>query len=89
MQVDDRMVLGALPFEEHENIRLKEIVLEDRNPWIGEKIKDLEISKHSIIVLVKRGDKSLIPYGNLVLQDDDKIFMYTHLHMAHAKEIEL
>lgn len=89
LQVDDRMVLGALPFEEHENIRLKEIVLEDHNPWIGEKIKDLEISKHSIIVLVKRGNQSLIPYGNLVLQDDDKIFMYTHLHMAKAKEIEL
>ena len=89
LQENDRMVLGALPFVEHEKIRLKEIVLEDNNPWIGEKLKDLEISKHSIIVLVKRGNKSLIPNENLVLQDDDKIFMYTHLHMSNAKEIEL
>ena len=63
------------------------MVLEDRNPWTGMKIKDLDISRHSIIVLVKRGEKSLIPHGNLVLQDDDKVFLYTHLHLPHATEI--
>ena len=89
LKEEDRIVLGALPFEDHESIRLKEIVLEDHNPWTGQKVKDLEISRHSIIVLVKRGDKSIIPYGNLVLQDEDKVFLYTHLHLTHAAEIEL
>ena len=89
LEENDRMVLGALPFEEREKIRLKEIVLEDNNPWTGMRIMDLDISKHSIIVLVKRGEDSIIPNGNLVLQDEDKVFLYTHLHLAHENEIEL
>ena len=89
LEEKDRIVLGALPFEEMEKIRLKEIVLEDHNPWTGSKIMDLDISRHSIIVLVKRGEESIIPNGNLVLQDEDKVFLYTHLHLAHANEIEL
>lgn len=89
LEVNDRIVLGALPFEEREKIKLKEIVLEDNNPWTGSRIMDLDISRHSIIVLVKRGDESIIPNGNLVLQDEDKVFLYTHLHLSHENEIEL
>ena len=89
LRAEDKLVLGALPFEDHENIKLQEFVLEDHNPWTGAKIKDLDISRHSIIVLVKRGEKSIIPYGNLVLQDEDQIFLYTHLHLPNATEIEL
>ena len=89
LEENDRIVLGALPFDEREKIRLKEIVLEDNNPWTGSKIMDLDISKHSIIVLVKRGEESIIPNGNLILQDEDKVFLYTHLHLANENEIEL
>ncbi len=89
LQEDDRIVLGALPFKDQESIRLKEVVLEDNNPWTGMQIKDLDISRHSIIVLVKRGNKSLIPNGNMVLQDEDKVYLYTHLHLTHANEIDL
>lgn len=89
LEADDKMVLGAEPFKDYENIKLKEVVLEEQNPWTGVRIKDLDISRHSLIVLVKRGEKTLIPHGELMLEDDDKVFMYTHLHLAHSKEIEL
>lgn len=85
----DRIVLGAEPFDEQERINLKEIVLEDNHPWAGMRIRDVDISRHSIIVLVKRGEKSLIPKGDLVLQDEDKVFLYTHLHLAKANDITI
>ena len=82
--VDDILVLGAEPYDEQEHIKLKEIVLEENNPWVGQKIKDLDISRHSIIVLMKRNGKTIIPNGNTILQDDDILFMYTHLHFQKA-----
>ena len=61
IEEDDTIVLGAEPFDEAENINLKEVVLKKQNPWTGLQIKDLDISRHSIIVLVKRKNKALIP----------------------------
>lgn len=86
---NDTVVLGAIPYDERENIKLKEIVLKRENPWIGIKIKDLDISRQSIIVLVKRKNKSLIPNGKMVLQEGDRVFMYTQLHLLQANDIEI
>lgn len=86
---DDVIVLGAEPFDEKENINLKEIVLKKRNPWCGVPIKDLDISRHSVIVLVKRKNKALIPNGNMVMQEGDRVFLYTKLHLSYATDIEV
>ena len=89
LQEDDSIVLGAEPFEAQEHIKLQEIVLEDRNPWVGVRIRDLDISRHSVIVLVKRRSKSLIPYGNMMLRDGAKVFLYTKLHLLNVSEYEV
>lgn len=85
----DSIVLGAEPVEVHENIKLKEVVLRNQNPWTNARIRDLDISRHSIIVLVKRRNKALIPNGNMVLREGDRVFMYTKHHLADASEIEI
>lgn len=89
LEDEDTLVLGAEPFEEHEHINLKEIVLRKKNAWTGVKIRDLDISRHSIIVLVKRRNKALIPNGNMVLQEGDRVFMYTKLHLADVNHIDI
>ena len=89
LQEEDTIVLGAEPFEAHEHIKLQEIILEDRNPWVGARIRDLDISRHSIIVLVKRKNKSLIPKGNMILRDGDKVFLYTKLHLTSISEFDI
>lgn len=88
---DDVVVLGAIPYEEDEkeHINLKEVVLKKQNPWTGVKIKDLDISRQSVIVLVKRRNKSLIPNGNMVLEAGDRVFLYTKLYLADANTIEI
>lgn len=91
LQKEDVVVLGAVPYDEdeHEHINLKEIVLKTHNPWTGVKIKDLDISRQSVIVLVKRRNKSLIPNGNMVLEAGDRVFLYTKLHLSEANIIEI
>jgi len=50
---------------------------------------DLDISRQSIIVLVKRRNKSLIPNGNMKLETGDRVFIYTKLHLSNANDIEI
>lgn len=89
IEVDDVVVIGAEPFNTREHIQLKEIILRKQHPWTGSKLCDIDISRHSIIVLVKRRNRAIIPSGNMILRAGDKVFMYTQLHLAGAKDIEV
>lgn len=89
IQDGDTIVLGAEPYDVDDNINLKEIILQEENPWTGQRIKDLDISRHSVIVLVKRKNKSLIPNGNMILQDEDRVFLYTQKYLANASEFDI
>lgn len=85
----DVLVLGAEPYNDDEHITIKEVVLKAHNPWTGLRIRDLDISRQSIIVLVKRRNKSLIPNGNMKLEAGDRVFIYTKLHLSDASNIEI
>lgn len=89
LEVDDTVILGAEPFDAYEHIHLKEFVLKKRNPWTNQKLKDLDISRHSVIVLVKRGNFTIIPNGETILREGDKIFMYSELHLSYANDIQI
>ena len=49
---------------------------------MGHAIKDLDISKHTLIVLVKRRNKTLIPNGNMVLHSGDRVILYTNMNLG-------
>lgn len=87
----DGVILGAEPFseKEHEHISLKEIVIKKQNPWNGQRIRDLDISRQAVIVLVKRNGRAKIPHGDMILVEGDNVFLYTHRHLSNASEIEI
>ena len=89
LQVGDTVVLGAESFDDHENIKLKEVVLQKRNPWNGMRIRDLDISRRTVIVSVKRSGRTLIPNGNFVLLEGDTVFLFTQQHVADASDVEI
>ena len=89
LRADDVMVLGAESFDENEHIKLKEIILQKSHPWIGHRIRDLDISRHSIIVLVRRRKRILIPNGSMILREGDMVIIYTQTFIADANDIEV
>lgn len=89
MQAGDIMVIGAESFQNKDRIRLQEITLLSKNPWTGKKICDLDISRHTIIVLVKRKKKMLIPNGNMRLLEGDTVILYTQTYLANADDLEI
>ena len=39
--------------------------------------KDLDISRQSIIVMIKRKGKTIVPSGSIILLEGDEVVMYT------------
>jgi len=85
----DTVILGAESYADDKRIDLKEVILKEHHPWNGECIKDLDISRQTIIVMVQRKKKMLIPRGDLRLLEGDKIILYTQSRISDANLIQL
>ena len=73
----DKLIICAESATEGMLEDVKEIILRKNHSWNGQKIKDLDISRHTFIVLVDRDGKMLKPHGELVLEENDKLLVYT------------
>ena len=82
LKAGDALVLGAESLGDDSPIELKELVLKAQHPWNGRPIRELDISRQTVIVAVERRGKALIPNGDLVLREGDKIFLYTKLRRS-------
>ena len=75
-------------FRSDQHIDLKEITLRRQNPWVGQHIRELDISRRTLIVLVRRDGKSLIPHGDLRLREGDTVVLYTQTAVRPEPETE-
>lgn len=89
LRAGDTLVLGAKSLGNDKHIDLKEMVLRSQNPWNGLPIRELDISRQTIIVMVRRKGNILIPNGDLVLKEGDSIILYTQSHLRDANTIEV
>ena len=62
-------MLGAEAMGDDHRIELKEVVLKHHNPWNDRPIRELDISRQTVIVMVKRRGTMLIPNGDLILKE--------------------
>lgn len=79
IESDDVIILGAQSIKGEKPVYLKEVTLRQKHKWNGHMIRDLDISRQTVIIMVKRGNMTLIPKGNLVLMEGDTVIMYSHL----------
>ena len=73
----DKLIICAESATEGMLEDVREVILGRNHPWNGQKIKDLDISRQTFIVLVERGGRTVKPEGDLVLLEGDKILIYT------------
>ncbi|MCR5674802.1 MAG: ion transporter [Lachnospiraceae bacterium] len=77
LELTDSVIIGAEALQGEKPVNIKEIILKENHPWNGTTISNLNISRQSFIVMIKRGKQTIIPKGNLVLQEGDKLFVYS------------
>lgn len=89
LQEGDTLILGAEPLRDDQRVNLQEVLLRARHPWNGSAIRALDISRHTFIVTVRRGNKALIPRGDLVLREGDTVILYTQTSIPDAEKISV
>ena len=77
LEAGDRIVLATETVETDEPIRIKEITLKSEHSWKDKAIKDLDISRKTYIVMVKRNGRSIVPKGHLTLKEGDTVLLYS------------
>lgn len=89
LQADDIVILGAEAVKDDKHIELKEVVLLEHNPWNDQYIRDLDISRQTIIVMVRRNGTMLVPKGSLMLKEGDHVVLYTQERLLDANVIQV
>ena len=89
LKAGDTLILGAEALKDNTHIDLKEVVLLKHNPWNGQRIRDLDISRQTIIVMVKRNGTMLVPKGDLMLLEGDRVVLYSQERIIHASTIQI
>lgn len=83
----DVIILGAEGGKGDVGLTLKEIVLNERHRWVGQEIRNLDISRQTLIVMIRRDGKAIVPSGSTVLKEKDAVFLYSKRNFSDAQKI--
>ena len=79
MEEDDTLVIGARHYNGEEDINLKEIIVKQENEWVGKQVKDMDISRQELIVMIRRKNRTIIPNGQTYIKEGDAVILYSKL----------
>jgi cell volume regulation protein A len=81
-QIDKKIENFDVDFSDEIKSVTTEIEITPKMLENGDQIMDLSLPDHTLIVLVRRGDNYLVPTGQTVLKEKDKILIITDNHEA-------
>ena len=77
VRAGDKLVLAAEALKNDHPITLREITLRKNHTWNDMAIQDLDISRQTYIVMVRRNDRAIVPNGRLILREGDTVILYS------------
>lgn len=89
LQPGDKLVLGAQTGQDELGISLKRVVLRGKNPWVGQRVRDLDLSRRALIVMVTREGRTVVPDGDFRLQTGDAALLYTKRNVRNSKDVSV
>ncbi len=72
----DRLIFGAKKYYEEDRIKLNSVKIKERNSWIGLPLKKVPLSRQSLVVLIRRGTRNIVPDGDTVIANGDELIVY-------------
>ena len=77
IEANDSVILSVPPYKSDKSIKLREIPINEKHIWRDLQIRELNLPRRLLIVMIKRGDESIIPsgateihYGDVVVVTD-------------------
>lgn len=69
----DRIILSVPTYQESDDVHLKEVSISGNHKWCEKRIEELELSRNNLIVMIKRGEETIIPRGNTYIHKGDVV----------------
>jgi len=85
----DTIVLGAEPLRDRMKIDLKKVSLLEKSPWNGKLVRDLDISRQTVLIMVRRGDSIIIPRGSTRLKAGDTLLLHSKQSISNGEDFEI
>lgn len=73
----DTAVLSARGYQEQENLELTEMKIAAKSPWIGIKISDFSPYPGELVIMILRGEETIVPKGDTVIMENDLLVIYS------------
>lgn len=77
LEEGDTVILGAESIGNTQPLNIKEVMIGKNHAWNGVAIRDLDISRQTFILMIRRHGSTHVPYGNMVLYEGDEVILYT------------
>ena len=71
----DELVLGAAAYRDDGKIKLTEVAIDEHHDWCGQRISQLGLPQHMLIILIRRGNRTVIPNGSTKIRDGDLLVL--------------
>ena len=71
----DELVLGAAAYRDDGKIKLTEVAIDEHHDWCGQRIAQLGLPQHMLIILIRRGNKTVIPNGSTKIRAGDVLVL--------------
>ena len=68
-------------FEDRENLSLQEIPITKGYKWLGHSLRQIPTHPNTLVIMIKRGNRTIIPSGGTVLQVGDTLVL------AHSNSV--
>ena len=75
LKASDTVVIVAKNYKD-DDIHLNEIIMLEGDKWLGMEVRELNLPADEKIVMIRRGNKTIIPNGNTVIKKNDALMMY-------------
>lgn len=75
IEAGDLLVYAAPTFEARDDFKLREVHVGEHHRWAGKLLRELPDTSRIVIVMLKRGDQSIIPNGDTHIEAGDLAFI--------------
>lgn len=74
----DLLVIAAQEFNDRQNLSMQEIIIDKNHTWSNLTIREIALDRGNLVIMIKRGDDTIIPDGNTKILADDTLVIARH-----------
>lgn len=73
--IEGDVLVLCCPSYEGDKIYLEEIDVDEKHPWLGLRLSEIDLSNDLLVVMIKREEQVIIPKGDVVVIEKDRLVM--------------